>query len=45
MHMSIYEAWADVASAGIDLIQAVFENSFILQLHRGDDALFDPDCV
>jgi hypothetical protein len=43
--MRIYEARTDETTASIDLLQAIFERRFALQLNRSDDSFFDPDCV
>lgn len=45
MYVRINEAWADIPSASIDLLQAIFKKSFALRLNRSDDAFFNSDCV
>jgi hypothetical protein len=43
--MRIYEARTDETTASIDLLQAIFKNSFALRLNCNDDAFFDLDRI
>lgn len=45
MYVRIDESWTDITSASIDLLQAIFKNSFALGLNRSNDALLNFDCV